>query len=590
MNCESVRTLLNSFIDGETSELESRSISQHISSCESCAAEAKQYRRTRDLVSEFGAESAPDGLLNDIRMKMQKEPQKQPTSFLKYRGVMALAATFLIVILGGVYFGILKTGQAGISVDKKISETQADVVREEARLALDEKERELAEAAATPVRLDEKEIPGYMAIADAETDSAGETLDGEPAHPAGELERSDPRPVMDTSLEISGAGGVAAAPDTSESEGSVILHPPPAPEQEPAEMAGMEEILDDEYENAAPAGRSLRSRNEPMAEMPAGDTTESDVPDDTYYEEAAPRTRSLASRNEPMASPAPEDDEYEDGAPGVRTLGDRNEPMAKIPAEEVEYEGVAPSMRRLGEKDEHVSQAEVVREEMSLALNEKEAELAAEAAAADLEEEEYKTRGLSFAAATHERRPTTAAAITPVAYASKDAGRVGFNYDNIPSGSDVMDFVGLNSLTVQPPAESSDKVTKLSTTANPAGLVLKRKSAPGEINPGNFVRAANVFFADTPGTASKNCEAFIIQTMDETDDSQAAWRRNGNYFIVKGSFSTLAPLRVRLMEEFSSAATGTENITDAAIAASASSSLGIPPDYTAVLEVKFLPR
>lgn len=107
MNCNDVRPLINAFIDGELAELEARRVEHHIEKCESCCAEAGQFRKTRDLISTHGGEKTPASLLNDIKIRMEKE--KTATADirpLRKTGWWALAASFALVLLGGVYFNI----------------------------------------------------------------------------------------------------------------------------------------------------------------------------------------------------------------------------------------------------------------------------------------------------------------------------------------------------------------------------------------------------------------------------------------------------------------------------------------------------
>lgn len=439
MNCESVRQLLNSYVDGETGGEDTRLIAAHLAGCASCTEEARLYLRTRSLAAEYGAEHAPAGFLDDLKSKIQNEPAKRPPApFTRYRNSLALAATFLIVLLGGAYFGILKTG-TGLRVDGKLVDSMPDT--------------------STP---------------------------------------------STASTALSGAAGLISPAETGET--SAETTPRAAPNY---------------------GGDFQSTLTTPAAGVPG-----------TPADGAAPGT----------ASSAPREPAGDEEAPGFRGIGSRNEPRAAG--------GMSP--------------VEAVRKEVRKALDEKEIELAEEAAPDPEEEPGYRTRGLAFAVDSRER-----AAAPPVVPVSYSPGHAGFNYFNVPSGSDVMEFVVRNSLAVQP-AERTEA---------------KTSAAAGAITPGNYVRAASVFISADPARSSGDCEEFIRKTLAGAKDPYAALQRNGAYFIVKGSFSTLAPLRVRLMQEFSPAtATGSESVSDGRIAAAASATYGIPPDYPAVLEVQFLKK
>ncbi len=112
MNCENVRDLLNAYIDGEMSDVEARRIADHIKNCADCAREERLLRMTRDLVAEFGAQEAPAGFTGSVRAKIEADRFKKKSN----RGVpgwAALAATFALVVLTGVYFQFVRTTPEG---------------------------------------------------------------------------------------------------------------------------------------------------------------------------------------------------------------------------------------------------------------------------------------------------------------------------------------------------------------------------------------------------------------------------------------------------------------------------------------------
>lgn len=104
MKCENVRNILNEYIDGELNELAARRVSQHLLACESCAREEKHYRKVSDLVSACGFQKAPEGLLNSIHIGLEKERPFGKNN--AYKKIVALAASFLIVLAGGYYIHI----------------------------------------------------------------------------------------------------------------------------------------------------------------------------------------------------------------------------------------------------------------------------------------------------------------------------------------------------------------------------------------------------------------------------------------------------------------------------------------------------
>jgi hypothetical protein len=118
MDCHQVREQLNAFLDHELGEFENRQVAAHVEECPSCRHELDAYRSTRDFMHQYGAVPSPPNMAENIRIIMEKERliprrSKARSLFTASRastvGRFALAATFLLAILGGGSYYIFDT-------------------------------------------------------------------------------------------------------------------------------------------------------------------------------------------------------------------------------------------------------------------------------------------------------------------------------------------------------------------------------------------------------------------------------------------------------------------------------------------------
>lgn len=132
MNCESVRQIINEYIDGELNELESRRVELHIAACESCAREERQLRIVCNLVGTCGIQKAPEGLLNGIHIELSKQlPLRKKRSYV---GAMALAASFMIALAGGYYFNVFNIQYEPSAQNQMVADAGSQKLNSDSRI------------------------------------------------------------------------------------------------------------------------------------------------------------------------------------------------------------------------------------------------------------------------------------------------------------------------------------------------------------------------------------------------------------------------------------------------------------------------
>ncbi len=199
MNCSDVRELINAYIDGELGQFEAHQVERHIDKCESCREETEQFRKTSALIAEYGRETAPASLINDIRMKMEKEKSGMINlrSFRK-TGWWALAASFILIVLGGAYMNVFKINGNSPAPAQQVMAAAPTVVKPEtlSHAAVPEpEEMHAAEAGGTGALLSDT-AAAEIAAEDTvgEEDSAGVTSPS-PALPAKRMATAASAPV-----------------------------------------------------------------------------------------------------------------------------------------------------------------------------------------------------------------------------------------------------------------------------------------------------------------------------------------------------------------------------------------------------------
>jgi anti-sigma factor RsiW len=111
MTCDEAKILLHALIDGELDAGHAREVEAHIAGCASCAAEASDYRKMREVITKADLRyTAPASLRQRIDAALPKAtpaPVSQPLpsrrsllrGFAMGSAVSALAATLLVAIV-----------------------------------------------------------------------------------------------------------------------------------------------------------------------------------------------------------------------------------------------------------------------------------------------------------------------------------------------------------------------------------------------------------------------------------------------------------------------------------------------------------
>ncbi|MEW6202025.1 MAG: zf-HC2 domain-containing protein [bacterium] len=114
MDCEKAREQLNAYVDGEIGGEEAEYITAHIAECQHCAAEHKSLRSLRRLVSRYGAVPSPQGILDELHERLMEEDKrtapvaKRPRRTAVSLRWMGLAASFVLLVAGGIYLNIIQ--------------------------------------------------------------------------------------------------------------------------------------------------------------------------------------------------------------------------------------------------------------------------------------------------------------------------------------------------------------------------------------------------------------------------------------------------------------------------------------------------
>jgi anti-sigma factor RsiW len=104
MSCEEIRVLLNREVDGRTTPEEEAVLMQHVSSCESCAADQRAQRGLQQAVRTLRDEPVPAGLASRIAdaVLARSGPVIPRTWWRSMQGLRQAAAVLLVVGASGV--------------------------------------------------------------------------------------------------------------------------------------------------------------------------------------------------------------------------------------------------------------------------------------------------------------------------------------------------------------------------------------------------------------------------------------------------------------------------------------------------------
>jgi anti-sigma factor RsiW len=114
MNCDRIRALFSSYLDGAVPGREMQAISQHLGECAGCRAEYAAWQRTQRLVASLGPKPAPPELSLRLRVAISQAAAQRARR--RWQGLLVrmqnLADAFILPVTAGlvsalVFFGVL---------------------------------------------------------------------------------------------------------------------------------------------------------------------------------------------------------------------------------------------------------------------------------------------------------------------------------------------------------------------------------------------------------------------------------------------------------------------------------------------------
>ena len=101
MKCDEMEILISAYVDGETSDDETRSVGQHLDICPHCQAVLAEFRDVQVLCGEMSRVDAPKGFRQRVTQRIDNKPKQGfiqgfPTI------VYALSLTLCVLVIGGV--------------------------------------------------------------------------------------------------------------------------------------------------------------------------------------------------------------------------------------------------------------------------------------------------------------------------------------------------------------------------------------------------------------------------------------------------------------------------------------------------------
>ncbi|HYN15871.1 MAG TPA: zf-HC2 domain-containing protein [Terriglobales bacterium] len=114
MNCDRVRSLFSSYLDGAVPGRQMQAVSQHLGECAGCREEYAAWQRTQRLLSSLGPKLAPPELALRLRVAISQAAAQRPQRRLQ--GLLVrienLADAFMLPATAGlvsaiIFFGVL---------------------------------------------------------------------------------------------------------------------------------------------------------------------------------------------------------------------------------------------------------------------------------------------------------------------------------------------------------------------------------------------------------------------------------------------------------------------------------------------------
>lgn len=118
MKCKRVRRMLTAFVDGELTEEDHRSVSEHLGTCESCREYAGEVRKVISWAGTWQSREPSAGFLTRLRARMREQKASTQTGLVWLplaRRVLAGAAAACVIFLVGYMAGVSFTGGKGPS-------------------------------------------------------------------------------------------------------------------------------------------------------------------------------------------------------------------------------------------------------------------------------------------------------------------------------------------------------------------------------------------------------------------------------------------------------------------------------------------
>ena len=114
MNCDRIRALFSSYLDGAVPGRQMQAVSQHLRECAGCRTEYAAWQRTQRLLASLGPKSAPPEL--SLRLRVAISQAAAQRSQRRWQGLLVriqnLADSFMLPVTAGlasalVFFGVL---------------------------------------------------------------------------------------------------------------------------------------------------------------------------------------------------------------------------------------------------------------------------------------------------------------------------------------------------------------------------------------------------------------------------------------------------------------------------------------------------
>ncbi len=104
MRCSEVKEKLNAFADHELDENQSSEVQDHLKTCSACQQELSDILSVNAFLNDFEVDAVSDSLVNKV-LSQTSGSRRKIHIFTR----LAVAASVMIAMLGGVYFGNLRT-------------------------------------------------------------------------------------------------------------------------------------------------------------------------------------------------------------------------------------------------------------------------------------------------------------------------------------------------------------------------------------------------------------------------------------------------------------------------------------------------